>query len=69
MKNRSGVWIFTHDGFWFVGIGRGYYNRPLEKVDAISQARQLARGKTRGKRSVLPIKVFGERGELIEQIV
>ena len=69
MKNRKGVWIFSAGGFWFVGIGRGYYNCPLDKATAVRQARRLAAKFRFGSQKTQAIKVLGDDGELIEQIV
>ena len=69
MKNRTGVWILSYGGSWFVGVGAGYYSRPLPKTDAIRQAQQLARQKASASANLPPIEVFGEHGELIERVV
>ena len=68
MRNRNRVRVFSHGGSWFVGVGRGYYNRPLEKAVAIEQARELARSRSESRRSPDSIDVFGDDGELLEQI-
>ena len=70
MKTWAGVWIVLRDGFWFVGIQRGYYNQPLDKAAAIKRARELRRkGAETSGRSPAPINVFGDDDRLIEQIV
>lgn len=69
MKTWPGVWIISHDGFWFVGIQSGYYNQPLEKAEAIRRARELRRKRLAGLATQCPINVFGDDEQLIEQIV
>ena len=68
MKTWPGVWIISHDGYWFVGIQSGYYNQPLDKAAAIRRARELRRNCLANSRSPVPINVFGDDDELIEQI-
>ena len=68
MKNRTGVWILSCGGSWFVGIGAGYYSRPLRKAEAIRQAQQLAAEKIAAGAESPPIEILGEDGELIERV-
>ena len=68
-KKRKGVWISSFGDRWVVGVGGGYYNRPVDRAEAIKHARQIA--KALASRSGRPIgtEVLAENGELIEQIV
>jgi hypothetical protein len=68
MDRASSVWILRFEESWFVGVGAGYYARPLHKLEAVKEARRLARkAKMRGD-AVDVIEVRGLNGDVIEQI-